>query len=232
MSDTAISVVIPAFDEASIINDAVRYLQSIGVCISMEIIVVDGSADGKTIKAVKDPRVKKIISERGRCTQMNAGAHAARGEIILFLHVDTQLPADAFEKIDRAMKDDRFVGGAFDLGIADELFAFRIIERCASLRSRLTRVPYGDQAIFFRRDYFHSLGSYRELPVMEDVDLMRRVKRKGGRICFIRKKVKTSSRRWRQEGVVACTLRNRAIMLLYLLGVSPDKLAKWYRVMP
>ncbi len=121
-----------------------------------------------------------------------------------------------------------FAGGAFDLGIESNGLALRLIARAASLRSRLTRVPYGDQALFISRDYLQRIGSYREMPLMEDVDLMRRIKRDGGRIFIIPERVLTSGRRWAREGVLRCTLRNWTIMLLYLGGVSPRKLARWY----
>lgn len=223
-----ISVVIPVFREEALINDAIGRLRGMAFDKALEIIVVDGSEEGGTLRAVADSSAKSILSPRGRAIQMNAGAKAAGGDVLLFLHVDTELPADGLERISSAMELGRFVGGAFDLGIADRGLAYRIIERAASLRSRLTRIPYGDQAIFFKRDYFLRIGGYRPLPVMEDVDLMRRVKKRGDRIHLIDEKVKTSSRRWRKEGIASCTLRNWTIMSLYLLGVPPGRLAKHY----
>lgn len=223
-----ISVIIPVFHEEACINEAIGRLDKMRSGAATEIIVVDGAAGAETLKAITGHTVKGVLSGKGRARQMNEGAAAAQGDIVLFLHVDTELPEDGFGEISRAMDRGQFVAGAFDLGIGDRGFAFRIIERAASLRSRLTRVPYGDQAIFFGRDYFLRLGGYRDLPIMEDVDLMRRVRKTGGRICFIDKRVKTSSRRWKKEGIVACTLRNRIIMLLYLLGVAPERFARWY----
>ncbi len=223
-----ISVVIPVVHEEALINDAIRRLEALPSGETVEIIVVDGGADAKTLRAATSRRIKGIIAEKGRGKQMNAGAAAASGDVVIFLHLDTELPEDGFSLVSRAMEDGRFVGGAFDLAIADTGPAFRIIERVASFRSRMTRVPYGDQAIFLKRDYFLRMGGYREVPIMEDVDLMRRVKQHGDRICFIKRNVKTSSRRWRKEGIVACTLRNWTIVLLYLLGVAPERLAAWY----
>jgi GT2 family glycosyltransferase len=126
------------------------------------------------------------------------------------------------------LEDGRYTGGAFDLAIDRAGFMFRIIERVASFRSRLTRVPYGDQAIFIKREPFMEIGGYREIPLMEDMDLMRRIKQAGGKICIIHKRAKTSGRRWLKEGVVRCTLRNWTIRLLYLAGVDPNRLVKWY----
>jgi rSAM/selenodomain-associated transferase 2 len=224
-----ISVVVPVFHEEALINAAIRRLKALPCSEQIEIIVVDGDAEGGTLKALADRRVKGIVSGKGRGRQMNTGAAAASGDVILFLHLDTELPEDGFIRISRAMAEGRYTAGAFDLAIADRGPAFRIIERAASLRSRLTRAPYGDQAIFMRRDDFLAIDGYREWPIMEDVDLMRRVKRVGGKICFLDAKVWTSSRRWRKEGIIACTLRNWTIMLLYLAGVAPEKLAKWYK---
>ncbi|OPY64351.1 MAG: N-glycosyltransferase [Syntrophorhabdus sp. PtaU1.Bin050] len=223
-----LSVIIPVLCEEALINDAISRLKGMASDDAVEIIVVDGSAERETLRVVSDSNVKGIASKKGRARQMNAGAEAALGDVLLFLHADTELPPDGLQRISRTMHDDRFVGGAFDLAIDEQGPLFRIIERTASLRSRLTRVPYGDQAIFVKRDYFVAIGGYEELPLMEDVDLMRRIRRRGDKIFIIPEKVKTSGRRWKKEGAVRCTLRNRAIMLLYMLGTSPEKLAKWY----
>jgi rSAM/selenodomain-associated transferase 2 len=160
---------------------------------------------------------------------MNKGAVAATGDILLFLHADTLLPTGAFEKIITIMRTGRYVGGAFDLGIVSDRTSYRIIECAASYRSRLTRIPYGDQAIFIRKDVFMGLGGYREFPIMEDVELMRSIKRSGHRIFIIATKVKTSPRRWEKEGIIYCTVRNWVLMTLYLLGVKPNTLARFYR---
>ncbi len=223
----AVSLVIPVLNEARRINEAIAGIRAIDGHV--EIIVVDGSPEGETIRAITDTGVIRLTSSRGRALQMNRGASQATGEALLFLHADTDLPHHAFERIESILADDRFVGGAFDLEIGDKGAAFRMIGRLASLRSRLTRIPYGDQAIFLRRDYFNKLGGFRHMPIMEDVDLMRRVRRAGGKICIVKDRVRTSSRRWRKEGILRCTLRNRTLMLLYLLGVAPEKLARRYR---
>ncbi len=225
-----ISVIIPVFHEEAIINNAIARLiarAQEGAQRDVEIIVVDGSPGGETVAAVKGG-AECIVSPKGRAAQMNVGAAAAHGDVLLFLHVDTALPKGGLGKIASVMEGGRFAGGAFDLGIADAHRAFRVIERVASIRSRLTRIPYGDQAIFMERDYFFRIGGYSDMPIMEDVDLMRRVKRNGGKICIVDAQVQTSPRRWRKEGIAACTLRNRTIMLLYLAGVRPERLAKWY----
>lgn len=159
---------------------------------------------------------------------MNKGAGEAQSDILLFLHADTILPERALELIVNALSEKKLMGGAFDLTIDGQGFAYRLIEKMGSWRSRLSRIPYGDQAIFVRKDLFRSIGGFRDIPLMEDVEFMRRVKKGGGKICILQQPVKTSARRWQKEGVVRCTLRNWVLIVLYLLGVSPEKLARWY----
>ena len=127
------------------------------------------------------------------------------------------------------MRDEGCVGGAFDLRIDSRRIVFRVIETIASLRSRLTRIPYGDQAMFIRASYFRTLGGFKEIPIMEDVDLMQRIKRNGKRIAIFREPVITSARRWEREGPGFGTLRNWFLMALYLCGVAPERLARFYR---
>lgn len=227
MSDT-ISVILPVWKEVSIINHTIGNILSSEYRADMEIIVVDGSAEGETIRAVQNKKAQKIVSEKGRSQQMNAGAAIARGGILLFLHADTLLPRNALHAISSIMQKKELVGGAFDLGIDSPRSVFRLIETAASLRSRITRIPYGDQGIFIRKDYFHAIGGFKEIPLMEDVDIMRRIKKAGDKICILPLKVKTSPRRWEKEGIVRCTLRNWALITLYCLGFSPEKLAKLY----
>lgn len=222
------SVIIPVINEATTINRTVEQVCKVGIGHDVEIIIVDGDEKGETLNAVRGADAIKLISQKGRSRQMNKGASVAEGDILLFLHSDTELPGDAFGMISLAMKDQRYVGGAFDLGINSERPVFRLIEKLVFLRSRLTKIPYGDQAIFLRRDFFKLIKGFTEIPIMEDVELMRRVKRLGKKICIISEKVKTSPRRWEKEGILYCTLRNWTLISLYLLGVSPEKLVKYY----
>ena len=228
-SQCNISIVMPVFREEEVINKAVDAVQRLTLESRLEIIVVDGDPEGKTLKMIRDSRVIKARAEKGRGKQMNAGAMLASGEVLLFLHADTELPPDGLTQICTVMRDRNCVGGSFDLGIGSNRVFFRLIEQAASLRSRITRMPYGDQGIFLRRKVFLDLGGFRELPLMEDVDLMRRVRQSGGKIHIIARKVKTSARRWEKEGVVYCTLRNWLLVLLYLLGVSPEYMARFYK---
>jgi hypothetical protein len=122
-----------------------------------------------------------------------------------------------------------YVGGAFELGIKSDRLIFKVIGRLSSWRSRLNRIPFGDQAIFIRREYFNRMGGYKEIPLMEDVDLMRRIKKSGNKIWIFDERVMTSPRRWEKEGVIYCTVRNWTLQALYLIGISPHKLATFYK---
>ena len=173
--------------------------------------------------------VKTAISEKGRGHQMNLGASLAEGEILIFLHADTLLPPDALELIETAMADGSRIAGAFDLAIDSERPAYRLIEKAASFRSRVTRIPYGDQTIFIRKGDFRDFGGFRNIPIMEDVEFMQRIKKRKGKICIIGKAVRTSPRRWEKEGIVYTTLRNWLIIALYLCGAKPEKLIRFYR---
>jgi rSAM/selenodomain-associated transferase 2 len=173
--------------------------------------------------------VIKLSAGKGRARQMNTGASLAKGEILIFLHADTELPARAFARIDSIMKGNRYAAGAFSLGIRSEKFFLKSLARLASLRCRITRIPYGDQAIFIRRDYFRKIEGYRELPLMEDVEMMRRIKHRGDRICILSDHVMTSARRWEEEGFLFGLLRNTILFTLFVLRVSPEKLARFYK---
>lgn len=238
----ALSVIMPVLNEGERIQKTLDHLAAIAGQIPYEVIVVDGDRTGSTLQYLPSDRpVRGITAARGRGLQMNAGAAIARGEILLFLHADTQLPATAFTQITttlkhpptvgahrRAPNSGEVVGGAFDLSIASSRWILQTIARIASVRSRLTRLPYGDQAIFIRRSAFGVLGGYPEIPIMEDVALMRSIRRRGWRIRILPDRVLTSARRWEREGVWRCTLRNWTILLAYFAGVSPWTLLAWY----
>jgi rSAM/selenodomain-associated transferase 2 len=226
--DFQVSIIIPAFNEPYIINNTIEHLNCLSTTIRTEIILVDGHISQTTLKAVKDKKVQKISSPRGRGIQMNAGAKVASGEILLFLHADTYLIENAPELIIKTLQDQNAVAGAFDLGIHSHKAVFRLIEKMVYIRSRLTQIPYGDQGIFIKRKFFEILGGYNPMPLMEDVDLMRRVKKAGGKIALVNRKIFTSPRRWEKEGVIFCTLRNWTLILLYIIGVPAEKLSKFY----
>jgi rSAM/selenodomain-associated transferase 2 len=223
------SIIVPVLNEVDQINHLVEHVRSHGLGHSYEIIIVDGNPKGSTIKVIQDKEAIAISTRKGRGRQMNAGAALAKGEILVFLHADTRLPDNALQKISQTLANQSYVGGAFDLGIDSDRLLLKYIAVRASFRSRLNRIPYGDQAIFIRKDYFDQIGGFKEIPLMEDIDLMRRIKRDGKKIRILRDRVSTSARRWEREGVLYTTLRNQILVGLFYLGVSPDRLTKYYR---
>jgi rSAM/selenodomain-associated transferase 2 len=225
----SLSIIIPVLNESSVINRTIARLMNVKRDGVIEIIVVDGSPDKLTIRAIESKEVIKLASPKGRGVQMNAGAVAATGEILLFLHADTILPHLSCDDIFFALKESDAVGGAFRLGIRSRRGAFRLIEFVANIRTHISRIPYGDQAIFIRSNFFHKVGGYKEIPIMEDVELMRRIKQTGNGIIILPTYVQTSARRWEKEGVVYGTLRNWLLITLFRFGVSPQILTKFYR---
>jgi rSAM/selenodomain-associated transferase 2 len=223
------SIIIPVLNEQERINTFIEHIAYRCLNHPCEIIVVDGDPNGSTINTIRSKNVITTISKCGRAIQMNAGAQLATGPIIVFLHVDTQLPSGAFEHIEQVLQNKKYVAGAFGLDIDSENLLVKFIAAGARIRSRLTRIPYGDQAIFMRKDYFERIGRFKEIPLMEDVELMRRIKGRGDKICLSSERVLTSARRWEKEGVFYTSLRNLVILGLYYLGARPSKLVKYYR---
>lgn len=224
-----ISVIIPVLNEAGAINRTLAQFPAISPFSVFEIIVVDGDKSGSTINAVTHPGVKTAVAPKGRATQMNQGVSMASGKNLLFLHSDTFLPDKALEKIDALLSSSRAAYGAFKLGINSCKPAYRFIEWMVGIRTRITKIPYGDQAIFLTADLFKQVNGYPEIPIMEDVALMRRLKNQMADFCMIPEKVSTSPRRWEKEGLTYCTLRNWLMTISFLLGADPKILAKYYR---
>ena len=223
-----ISVIIPVLHEGEKINEILDSIKSASADVSYETIVVDGDSSGGTIAHISDSNVITLTAPKGRALQMDAGAAKACGDILLFLHADTLLPPKAFPKIIAALSDSSFIGGAFDLKIQNHRWIFKAIGQAASWKHRLTRVPYGDQAIFMLRRYFENIGGYAGIPLMEDVEMMKRVKRQGGRIIILPEEVTTSSRKWETDGVFYTIIRNWIIQVLYLFGMPARRLIKYY----
>ncbi len=226
---TAISVIVPVYREHEGINPLIKNLAEIFPLEKHEIIVVDGSPEQETVTALDYPGVTAMSSDKGRGRQMNVGAARSTGEILLFLHADTILPENASELITDAMRDQNIVAGSFSLGIDSEKWSLKLIELLGNVRSWWTRVPYGDQAIFISRDFFSEIGGFRDIPIMEDLELMARIKKSGYGIMILPQKAMSSPRRWLREGAARCTLRNWLIRILYHMGVSVDKLAGFYK---
>ncbi len=223
-----LSIIIPVLHEAEDINTVIGHVRSIDGADACEIIVVDGSVEADTLNAIRDGGVIKLESESGRARQMNAGAGVAAGETLLFLHADTRLPENALELISGALEDGKYVGGAFDLMLDSSRPDIRLITLCGSLKSRMTRIPFGDQAIFINREYFNAIGGYKEISLMEDVELMGRIKRRSDRICILRETAITSARKYIKDGPLYSVIRNQILRILYKLGIKPETLAEIY----
>ncbi len=220
-----ISVIIPTLNEAPTIAAALAGVRDEP---DTEIIVVDGgSADG-TSELAKSHGVKTLISKPGRALQMNSGAAAATGGILVFLHADTRLPEGFGEQVRKSLGRPGVAAGAFQLRIDAEQRSFRILERFANWRSEYLQMPYGDQALFLRAELFHAIGGFPEIPIMEDFEFVRRIRRKG-RIVIVPSPALTSARRWLAVGTWRTTLINQLIVAAYYAGVSTNRLARWHR---
>jgi rSAM/selenodomain-associated transferase 2 len=171
--------------------------------------------------------LRLITSAAGRAKQMNAGAAACRPDVLLFLHADTRLPAEARQAVERALDDPACVGGRFDVRFERDAGLAWLIARLISLRSRMSGIATGDQALFVRRSAFERLGGFADLPIMEDVEFARRLKRTG-RVAALRARVVTSYRRWERCGVFQTIVLMWTLRLLYWLGVHPSRLKDLY----
>ena len=221
-----ISIVIPTLNEAANLE---RLLPDLRARFpGAEVILVDGGSDDATAQvATRAPDVHLLERPRGRASQMNAGARAARGDVLLFLHADTRLPGGALEAVAAALDDPGVIGGRFDVRFDSPRPIFRLIAFSMNLRSRLTGISTGDQAIFVCREPFDALGGYADVPLMEDVELCRRLKRRGQMIA-LRLRVTTSARKWEREGAIRTILLMWALRFFYMAGVPPARLHRWY----
>jgi len=219
-----ISVIIPALNEAANVGFAVT---SAARGRSVEVVVVDGGSNDGTPEVARSCGARVMSAPRGRARQMNAGATAASGDVLLFLHADTQLPWGFDECVRHALADAGVVAGAFGFAIGGDGAALRVLQRLTNYRARRFQMPYGDQAIFLRAETFRAMGGFPEIPIMEDYELVARLRRRG-RIAVLCAPALTSGRRWASVGALRTTLLNQLVIGGYRLGVSPERLARWY----
>ncbi|PCI06590.1 MAG: glycosyl transferase [Gammaproteobacteria bacterium] len=226
-----ISIVIPVLNEENhlsiILGSLQKYRDS-----GHQVIVADGGSSDNSVKLASVGADDVVVSLAGRAMQMNSSAAIATGDVLLFLHCDTVLPHDAIELITKQCLSSKSTNidfwGRFDVRLSSRRKIYRVIEKLMNLRSRYTAVATGDQAIFIERDLFKRIGGFPEIALMEDVAISKILKQLAEPFC-INKKVITSSRRWETHGVIKTVLLMWKLRLLYLFGVSPDKLARLYR---
>ena len=223
--DITISAIIPALNEEQHIERAIRSVQS-----AFEIVVVDGGSTDATKSIAERNQVRVLSSEQGRGHQLRTGGRQAQGDVLLFLHADSWLAASGLDQLREHASSCNAgpIFGCFRQCIDDSRFRFRVLEFGNAFRSTKLRMPYGDQAVFVDRQHYEKMGGFDEIPLMEDVLFARRMRK----ICcptILPGPIHLSARRWQAKGVVRQTLRNWLILSAYSCGVSPTRLAAWYR---
>jgi rSAM/selenodomain-associated transferase 2 len=222
----SLSIVVPARNEAAGIVGALDPLQALRAA-GHELIVVDGGSGDGTADLAAPLADRLLAAARGRARQMNAGAGAARGEVLLFLHADTRLPAGADRLILDGLASSGRAWGRFDVSIEGRHRLLPAVAWLMNRRSRWTGIATGDQAIFVRRDAFAAVGGFPPLALMEDIALSAALKRVSPPLC-LRERVVTSGRRWESRGVIRTILLMWGLRLRYFLGASPERLARLY----
>lgn len=219
-----ISIIIPTLNE----EDNIAALAHNLAGLTGEIIIVDGGSQDGTVEVAAQHSFKVLHSPPGRGIQLNIGAAAASGAILLFLHADTRLPENFEKPVMEALNNPGCVAGAFRLAIDTPTPAMRFIAFCTNLRSAWLQMPYGDQAIFIKKETFVRLGKFAETPIMEDYIFAGKI-RKAGKIILLQDHVTTSARRWRRLGLLRTTLINQLVVIGYHLNVPVERLARLYR---
>jgi rSAM/selenodomain-associated transferase 2 len=220
----SVSVIIPALDEAERIGATIDAAFGAGAA---EVIVADGGSRDATVRLAREHGAQVISGQSMRSRQLNAGAELAAHGILLFLHADTLLPPGAAAAVTQALDDGAIFGG-FRIAFVEQTLGLRWTAFAINFRTRFSRAPWGDQAQFLRREDFFRLGRYREIPLMEDYELAVRMKR-FGRVAVLPLPVRTSGRRFLEKGLVRTTCINWLVILAFRFGISPERLARWYR---
>lgn len=223
-----ISIIMPVLNEkAGVLGASLAALRPLRMA-GHEVIVVDGDSIDASPAVAEKFADRLIVSPPGRARQMNAGAAAATGDIFLFLHADTLLPLRADRLIAHGLETSGRLWGRFDVRLSGQSPMLRMVERAMNLRSRLTGIATGDQAIFVRRALFQAAGGFPDLALMEDVAMSARLKRFGLPLC-LKSQVVTSSRRWEKNGILRTIFLMWGLRLAFALGADPGKLARIYR---
>jgi rSAM/selenodomain-associated transferase 2 len=222
----SLSIIVPVLDEAANIVAALEALAPLRAR-GAEIVMVDGGSADDTAALARPLADSVLVSTRGRATQMNAGAVASRGEVLLFLHADTRLPAGADRLMLEGLAQSRRAWGRFDVTIEGEHPLFPVIAWFMNTRSRLTGIATGDQAMFVTRAAFAAAGGFPEIALMEDIEFARCLKRVARPMC-LRARVTTSGRRWEARGVLRTIFLMWRLRLAYFFGTDPQELARRY----
>ena len=220
-----ISIIIPTLNEAQLIEKLLRDLKEFAP--ETELIVADGHSSDRTFE-IASPLARTVLSPRGRGAQMNAGARRTTGQVLWFLHADCRPHPDSLTAIQAVMADESIVGGGFQYNLDSPGIHYRLAERMSNLKNRMLKLLYGDMGIFVRADVFWEMDGFKEVPLMEDMDFSRRLKRMG-KTTILPLTMRTSARRWRREGWLKNIVRNWLLQIAWTAGVSPNILAKWYR---
>ncbi|MBG7601652.1 MAG: TIGR04283 family arsenosugar biosynthesis glycosyltransferase [Gammaproteobacteria bacterium] len=223
-----ISIIIPVLNEATCIESTLNRMQPMRKR-GHQIILVDGGSQDNTV-ALAEPLVDSLLySTAGRAVQMNTGAAAASGDIIWFVHADTLMIPDTDVLLKNALYDSAKKWGRFDIRLSGDVKALRIIERMMNWRSRLSGIATGDQGIFIHHETFERIGGFANIPLMEDIEISKRLKRAAGRPLCLPRKLTTSSRRWEKNGMLPTIILMWRLRLAYWMGANPVDLAGQYR---
>jgi len=225
MKRLSISVIIPTLNERENIETLLNYLHRLDN--ELELIVADAGSVDKTVEKARNMS-KVIHSARGRGVQMNEGAKAATGDIIWFIHADCRPHPASIDAMMQALANENVVGGGFEYRLNQSGFKFRLAENLSNYKNRLLKLLFGDMGIFVRRKIFEKMGGYKDIPLMEDMDFSKRLK-KHGKIVILPQHMNTSARRWIEEGFVLHSIRSWTFQSIWAFGVSPFFLAKWYK---
>ncbi len=210
-----ITIIIPTFNEEGTISQCLETVVNIP---GIEVIIADGGSTDRTVEIVEQYKdVKVVTSVTGRSVQMNKGAEYAKGRIFLFLHADCVLSREVVLNVKNVTGSSSFVGGAFKIRLLSDKLLYRVIEKGINFRSKIFKLPYGDQGLFVKRSVFEELGGFREMPNCEDLDFVCRLK-KQGEITILDERISSSIRRWENHGVLRTSLRNQFLLASYVLG--------------